>query len=263
MTLGAWAARTTRVPLGVMVCGVGYRNVGLTVKMATALDHASDGRAMLGPGRRLARAGAPGVRLRDARPRRPDQPVRRGEPARPGDARRRARTRRTAAGSAPTRCATTRRRVQAADAAAHRRQRREADAADRGPRRRHLERRGRPRDVRPQERRPRCALRRDRARPVHDPADGRGPAGLHPRHRARRRSTRWPRSSRARAATRSSQARAWAASSPLADTQDGRRPVCSAPGGEPGRKRPSSTCRHHWTTRRSSDWPARSGSGSA
>jgi alkanesulfonate monooxygenase SsuD/methylene tetrahydromethanopterin reductase-like flavin-dependent oxidoreductase (luciferase family) len=50
MTLGAWAARTTRVPLGVMVCGVGYRNVGLTVKMATALDHASGGRAMLGLG---------------------------------------------------------------------------------------------------------------------------------------------------------------------------------------------------------------------
>ena len=50
MTLGAWAARTTHIPLGVMVCGVGYRNVGLTVKMATALDHASDGRAMLGLG---------------------------------------------------------------------------------------------------------------------------------------------------------------------------------------------------------------------
>ena len=50
MTLGAWAARTTRIPLGVMVCGVGYRNVGLTVKMATALDHASAGRAMLGLG---------------------------------------------------------------------------------------------------------------------------------------------------------------------------------------------------------------------
>ena len=50
MTLAAWAARTTRSPLGVMVCGVGYRNVGLTVKMATALDHASGGRAMLGLG---------------------------------------------------------------------------------------------------------------------------------------------------------------------------------------------------------------------
>lgn len=50
MTLGAWAARTTRVPLGMLVCGVGYRNVGLTLKMATALDHASAGRAMLGLG---------------------------------------------------------------------------------------------------------------------------------------------------------------------------------------------------------------------
>ncbi|MEO5940646.1 MAG: LLM class flavin-dependent oxidoreductase [Candidatus Limnocylindrales bacterium] len=50
MTLGAWAARTSTIPLGVMVCGVGYRNVGLTVKMATALDHASAGRAMLGLG---------------------------------------------------------------------------------------------------------------------------------------------------------------------------------------------------------------------
>ena len=50
MILAGWAARTTRIPLGMMVCGVGYRNVGLTVKMATALDHASDGRAMLGLG---------------------------------------------------------------------------------------------------------------------------------------------------------------------------------------------------------------------
>lgn len=50
MTLAAWAARTTRVPLGMMVAGVGYRNVGPTVKMATALDHASGGRAVLGLG---------------------------------------------------------------------------------------------------------------------------------------------------------------------------------------------------------------------
>jgi len=50
MTLGAWAARTSTIPLGVLVCGVGYRNVGLTVKMATALDHASRGRAILGLG---------------------------------------------------------------------------------------------------------------------------------------------------------------------------------------------------------------------
>jgi alkanesulfonate monooxygenase SsuD/methylene tetrahydromethanopterin reductase-like flavin-dependent oxidoreductase (luciferase family) len=50
MTLASWTARTSSIPLGVMVCGVGYRNVGLTVKMATALDHASAGRAMLGLG---------------------------------------------------------------------------------------------------------------------------------------------------------------------------------------------------------------------
>ncbi len=50
MTLGAWAARTTRVPLGIMVSSVSYRNVGLAVKMATTLDHASGGRAMLGLG---------------------------------------------------------------------------------------------------------------------------------------------------------------------------------------------------------------------
>jgi alkanesulfonate monooxygenase SsuD/methylene tetrahydromethanopterin reductase-like flavin-dependent oxidoreductase (luciferase family) len=50
MTLASWAPRTTHIPLGVLVCGAGYRNVGLTVKMATALDHASDGRAMLGLG---------------------------------------------------------------------------------------------------------------------------------------------------------------------------------------------------------------------
>src|SRR5204862_1853560 len=42
MTLASWVPRTNHIPLGVMVCGVGYRNVGLTVKMATALDHASD-----------------------------------------------------------------------------------------------------------------------------------------------------------------------------------------------------------------------------
>jgi alkanesulfonate monooxygenase SsuD/methylene tetrahydromethanopterin reductase-like flavin-dependent oxidoreductase (luciferase family) len=50
MTLAGWAAVTERIPLGVLVCGVGYRNIGLTVKMATALDHATDGRAVLGLG---------------------------------------------------------------------------------------------------------------------------------------------------------------------------------------------------------------------
>ena len=50
MVLAGWAARTSRVPIGTMVSAVGYRNVGLTVKMATALDHASGGRAILGVG---------------------------------------------------------------------------------------------------------------------------------------------------------------------------------------------------------------------
>ncbi len=50
MTLAAWAARTSTVPVGMLVSGVGYRNVGLTVKMATALDHESRGRTILGLG---------------------------------------------------------------------------------------------------------------------------------------------------------------------------------------------------------------------
>lgn len=50
MTLAGWAAVTDHIPLGMLVSGVGYRNVGLTVKMATALDHATGGRAILGLG---------------------------------------------------------------------------------------------------------------------------------------------------------------------------------------------------------------------
>lgn len=50
MTVAGWAARTDRIALGVLVCGVGYRNVGLTVKMATTLRHASVGWVLLGLG---------------------------------------------------------------------------------------------------------------------------------------------------------------------------------------------------------------------
>lgn len=50
MTLMGWAALTSTVSLGCLVSGVGYRNPTLLVKMATALDHASDGRAVLGLG---------------------------------------------------------------------------------------------------------------------------------------------------------------------------------------------------------------------
>ncbi len=48
--LSGWATVTSRVTLGCLVSGVGYRNPGLLVRMATALDHASDGRAVLGIG---------------------------------------------------------------------------------------------------------------------------------------------------------------------------------------------------------------------
>jgi F420-dependent oxidoreductase-like protein len=48
--LAGWAAATSRVGLGCLVSGAGYRNPGLLVRMATALDHASGGRAKLGIG---------------------------------------------------------------------------------------------------------------------------------------------------------------------------------------------------------------------
>ena len=49
-TLIGWSAVTSRVRLGCLVSGVGYRNPSLLVRMATALDHASGGRATLGIG---------------------------------------------------------------------------------------------------------------------------------------------------------------------------------------------------------------------
>lgn len=48
--LFGWAAVTRRVRMGCLVSGAGYRNPGLLVKMATALDHATRGRAALGLG---------------------------------------------------------------------------------------------------------------------------------------------------------------------------------------------------------------------
>ena len=49
-TLFGWAAVTRQVRLGCLVSGAGYRNPAVLVKMATALDHASGGRAALGLG---------------------------------------------------------------------------------------------------------------------------------------------------------------------------------------------------------------------
>jgi alkanesulfonate monooxygenase SsuD/methylene tetrahydromethanopterin reductase-like flavin-dependent oxidoreductase (luciferase family) len=48
--LFGWAGITSRARMGCLVSGGGYRNPGLLVKMATALDHATGGRAVLGLG---------------------------------------------------------------------------------------------------------------------------------------------------------------------------------------------------------------------
>ena len=48
--LGGWAAVTSSVRLGCLVSAVAYRHPALLVKLATALDHASAGRATLGIG---------------------------------------------------------------------------------------------------------------------------------------------------------------------------------------------------------------------
>ncbi len=50
IVLAGWAAETTRIRLGCLVSGAGYRNPALLVKMATSLDHMSDGRMTLGLG---------------------------------------------------------------------------------------------------------------------------------------------------------------------------------------------------------------------
>jgi len=50
MTLAAWAQATTKVRIGLMVGANPFRNPALTAKMATTLDHISNGRAYLGIG---------------------------------------------------------------------------------------------------------------------------------------------------------------------------------------------------------------------
>ena len=49
-TLFGWAGITRRARMGCLVSGAGYRNPTVLVKMATALDHATAGRATLGLG---------------------------------------------------------------------------------------------------------------------------------------------------------------------------------------------------------------------
>jgi len=48
--LFGWAGITTRARMGCLVSGAGYRSPGILVKMATALDHATGGRGVLGLG---------------------------------------------------------------------------------------------------------------------------------------------------------------------------------------------------------------------
>jgi alkanesulfonate monooxygenase SsuD/methylene tetrahydromethanopterin reductase-like flavin-dependent oxidoreductase (luciferase family) len=50
LTITAWAARTTRIRIGLMVGAIPYREPTLVAKMATTLDHISGGRAILGIG---------------------------------------------------------------------------------------------------------------------------------------------------------------------------------------------------------------------
>lgn len=50
MSLAAWGAVTGRIRLGLMVGANTFRNPGLTAKLATTLDHITDGRAVLGIG---------------------------------------------------------------------------------------------------------------------------------------------------------------------------------------------------------------------
>ena len=50
LSLAAWAARTSRAHLGLLVGANTFRNPGLVAKMAATLDHISEGRAILGLG---------------------------------------------------------------------------------------------------------------------------------------------------------------------------------------------------------------------
>jgi F420-dependent oxidoreductase-like protein len=50
LSLAAWGEATSRIRLGLMVAANTFRHPGLTAKLATTLDHVTDGRAILGIG---------------------------------------------------------------------------------------------------------------------------------------------------------------------------------------------------------------------
>ncbi len=50
LTLAGWAAVTERIPLGLIVGAVTFRNPALVAKMATTLDHMTGGRIVVGLG---------------------------------------------------------------------------------------------------------------------------------------------------------------------------------------------------------------------
>ena len=50
LSLAAWGEATSRIRLGLMVAANTFRSPGLTAKLATTLDHITDGRAILGIG---------------------------------------------------------------------------------------------------------------------------------------------------------------------------------------------------------------------
>ncbi|MEP7159257.1 MAG: LLM class flavin-dependent oxidoreductase [Chloroflexota bacterium] len=50
LSLAAWAKVTSKVRLGLLVGAIPFRNPGLVAKLATTLDHISEGRAILGLG---------------------------------------------------------------------------------------------------------------------------------------------------------------------------------------------------------------------
>ena len=217
MVLAAWAARTSRVPLGTMVSAVGYRNVGLTVKMATALDHASGGRAMLGIGAgwhepEIHAFGYDELTLGE----RMDRLAEAAHVARgmlDGEAV-------TSSGRwvRGDRHAQRPHAAPGADAAPRRRQRREADPSDRRGRGRYLERRGPPRGLRPQERGPRPLVHRARPRSGGDPPDGRvPPVCIRP---TRAEAVEALAAILGRFGGPPGGARGWAESSPLADTEE-------------------------------------------